>query len=720
MRRLILIVFAWMACLTVAAVPALRRRIVLTQPDGTLLQAVISGDERAHAVTDLQGHVLIQDSDKWWHYAAFRGDGSRYRSGYLAGRPAPTEVLSASFAPAQMWQAAPAAMTGFRVEGEEGSADPTGPVHRKCLILLAQFPDGEMKHTREDFERLIRERGYSQDGATGSMADYFEEQFRGDWTFTFEVSEIFTFDEPSSAYFSNDSRGNDDHPRSAVTELCQKAVDAGIDLAEYDGDGDGEVDNIFIIVAGKSEADGGDEDCVWPHMAYLQGDPAYHDATFGGVQVNRYTISTELQRLESGRFVLTGIGTLCHEYSHTFGLMDLYDVDYAGSGGLSSGMWRTTALMDAGNYNNAGRTPPHFNAVDYDHLGLGQVEELQEGAYVLEPISENRRYLRYETGVEGEYFLLECREARGWDAYIGGSGLLIYQVDRTSRSTGHSDSKGADVTADWRWRMNEVNCRPDHPCARLVSATPGIRAYNSAQEFQYNQSQLFYPAGEYAAFTALTTPAFIFWDGTESPLAITEITRDGNKVRFTVSKMTDVVVPEVAGVESFIFQDAAILRWAADTEGYSGHAYVSWGQAGTDGKELEIEPYAPGKYAVTLEGLTPGKAYRAVLSFRTSGISSKQVPVNFTTKYRYATSLPFIYVKSLTVGTDGTVPAGSVLPLRVYNLDKAVKVSWTFNGRPITPEGDGFYRLTRSGTLKATVEYQDGSQENIIKEITVK
>ena len=721
MKRVFLVLLLLLGCLRLSAVQAVRGVVTLYQPDGKAIRVRIVGDERKHAVMDLQGHVLVQGPDKYWNYACFMPDGSRRSSGYPAGEPAPQRVLSASFPVNELWadRASAKRLRPSVKAGEEPSADPA-PRDRYCLIIPIQFQDKEMGHTRENLDDMVNLHGYSADGATGSVMDYFEDQFRGDCSFHFVVTDIILLDGTSADYFANDEYGKDINAPAAVAEACTKAHELGVDFSGFDADGNGEVDNVFVIAAGKSEASGGDEDCVWPHMSYLRAYSDYKDFQLDGVYINKYNISAELQPADEGPYILSGIGTICHEFSHTLGLMDLYDTDYAGSGGQGSGLWYTTGLMDGGNYNNHEHTPPSYNAIDYDTLGMGNPEQLQVGSYVLEPVDENRRYLRYDTSTEGEYFLIECRRAAGWDKYIGGSGLLIYQIDKTGRRTGNSDYYERDLTALERWRFNEINCRPDHQCARLVSATPDIRAYNASGEFQRNQEQIFYPYKEHDAFTPLTSPAFVFWDGSESPLAITDITLDGDNVRFIVSRMVDVVIPEVTGVDSFIFQDAAIIRWEADNPAYEGPAYVVWGQAGTDGKEVEVNQYAPGKYSVTLEGLSPGKAYKAVLGFRSMGVSSKQVPVNFTTKFLYDDSMPFIYVANLARGEDGSVPAGSELPLRVYNLHDAASVEWEFGGSPVTVSPSGFFTLTRSGVLKAVVRYKSGGTEYISKEINVK
>ena len=95
-----------------------------------------------------------------------------------------------------------------------------------------------------------------------------------------------------------------------------------------------------------------------------------------GVRINRYACSSELRLSANNQPAIASIGTFCHEYAHTLGLPDLYDTDYQ-VGGLGAGTWRRVSLMDGGNYNNDGNTPPNFTAVDRDVLGLNAPQLLE-------------------------------------------------------------------------------------------------------------------------------------------------------------------------------------------------------------------------------------------------------------------------------------------------------------------------------------------------------
>ena len=82
---------------TVAASPARKGIVNLRQPDGTVIQAMITGDEHGHLTTTLDGCALAQDAEGWWCYARYDYYGHRLNTGERVGDPdTPGEVISAS------------------------------------------------------------------------------------------------------------------------------------------------------------------------------------------------------------------------------------------------------------------------------------------------------------------------------------------------------------------------------------------------------------------------------------------------------------------------------------------------------------------------------------------------------------------------------------------------------------------------------------------------
>ena len=124
----------------------------------------------------------------------------------------------------------------------------------------------------------------------------------------------------------------------------------------------------MIIYAGEGEADGGSEDTIWPHEWELQ----YVGLDFevaDGIKVNTYAVANEgsaQQDYWTGMeyFTINGIGTICHEFSHCLGLMDMYDVSYSGNYGM--GEW---SLMDQGSYLGNGFVPAGYTSYDKYCIG---------------------------------------------------------------------------------------------------------------------------------------------------------------------------------------------------------------------------------------------------------------------------------------------------------------------------------------------------------------
>ena len=447
---------------------------------------------------------------------------------------------------------------------------------------------------------------------------------------------------------------------------------------------------------------------MWPHQWTVP------NLSLDGKRVYSYALSTELtvqSQNSHGQLVwgLCSIGTFCHEYSHTLGLEDYYDTDEEGSGGFSNGLWASTALMDSGNFNDNGKTPPAYNAVDREILGIGNPEKMALGKYTLEPITENGRYLILENPKEkDDFFLFECRAQKGWDTYIGGSGLAIYHVDMSKHMAGWSDDAEREVTALYRWESNEVNCNPDFECADMMETS------SDAIEVR----QAFFPFRTINSFSAFSSPAFKFNDGTESPFAISNITRSGDKVTFVVYNSAD-VVPKAIDLKAEVYQDAAIMTWESDVAGFDGEATVTWGKTSGSMKTETVTPYEKGKFALTLEGLSPTTAYTVNVTFTRGGVTGETVTGDFLTKAEQSGGKPYIYLDYLSgYRTGGRFPAGVGLPLRVFNAIGR-RISWSYDGASVHTDGSGYFHPVKSGTLKAVVYNSDGSTDILAKEITI-
>lgn len=710
----ILFLLTFFLSVSALAGPVHDRMVTLVQPDGTSFAARFRGDEFIRIKTDLHGHAIMQDAEGWWCYASYETDGSKVCSGIRVGDKAPGSVISASIdiPYRKLYEHAGILKRSLAEQKEPTPVRTKGKTVKHGLVILAQFADLGFKHKRADFEALLTKEGYSMNNASGSAKEYFDAQFGGSVDFEFSVSDIVTLSQDLAYYGGNTSvaKGveSDKNPEEMVIEAC-RLVDPHIDFSLYDDDGDGEVDNVFVFFAGGDEAEGAGDDCIWSHAWYIK-DGAGRNLVLDGKTINRYACTSEMTRYQdaSGKIVqrLAGIGSFCHEYSHTLGLPDMYDTDYEASGGQADALWVSTSLMDGGNYNNLGSVPPNFNALEREILGLSEPVVIERsGVYRLEPVDKGGQCYRINTEEDDEYYLLECRSGAGWDAYVGGKGLLLYHIDKTQRSSGYSDSYGKDITADMRWTLyNEVNCRPDHQCADLIEAIPGAS----------NVRNVFYPV---YGVTDIDEESFSSWSGEVGRFAITGIRMEGENVVFNVIGGDEEVPPLPVSIGCEKFQDAAIITFESNRI-YDGEATISWGVTGKDVQTLNVASHEPGKYAVVLDGLTPRTSYTVTISFVLNDVAGKEGTVSFMTNSDNG-GYPYIYLKNVKRNPDGTFPMGSRLPLRIYNAIGAKDILWTFNGGWICPDKSGYYKVRKDGELKAVISWEDGSKDVLVKEIKI-
>ena len=714
-------IFALLTCslfsILASARPARTGMYTFYQPDGTSFQGRCYGDEFYKIKTTSEGCAIVQGEDGWWCYAEFDAEGARKSSGYHVGGIVPSNVLgnSRSIPYHKIKENALRKRQSHvndgreplmrRMLGERPAETKAGNVKTKHgLVILAQYSDVKFKHSKSNFADLLNKNGYSYNGAVGSAKQYFDDQFEGTVNFEFTVSDIVTLSNSMAYYGANDKDGYDKKPEDMVVEACQK-LDGSIDFSIYDDDNDGIIDNVFIFFAGEDEANGASEDCIWSHSWYVKSG-AGKTVVLDGKTLDCYACTSELNYDKD----LAGIGTFCHEYSHTFGLPDFYDTDYDDAGGWAAGLWLSTSLMDGGNMNNNDNTPPYYNAIEREILGLAKPVVLEnDGVYTLSPIQDNLVY-RLDTDKDDEYYLFECRSNNGWDKHIGGNGMLIYHIDKTTRYL-------------TRWTEdNTVNAFQSHQCADLIEADSRTDAITESTYYTAfkNISGVFFPYNSVNSLTPTSNPVLKFWSGKEGEISINNIKRDGSNVTFSVSGFSETTTPPVAmTIKTENFMDAAIINFDSSWA-YEGEATVTWGRTGQETTVTKVLPYQPGKYSLILEGLIPGnKTYTVNIMFEINGVTGNSATTSFMTSKEAAVDWPYIYLGKNKTKKDGTFAIGTKIALRVYKAAEAKEIRWTLNDSDIAPEGDGYYRIQESGTLKAYVTWEDGSMDIIEKKINL-
>ena len=494
MKKIVVFLFAVLCCMaTVHAVPAYRGLITFTQPDGSTIRVRLHGDEFCHWMTDESGQEIAPDAD-----------------GYF--RPVSIDTHNARVAAGERRRSR--ANAARRRSGE-------GPVaigKKHFLVILVEFKDEHFTYSGNDFVNLLNEVGYDGNGGTGSARDFYFDNSHGGFEPVFDVYGPVEISNDKAYYGGNDSNGDDLRPEEAIIEGC-RALDSSIDFSQYDNDGDGEVDLVFMYYAGKGEADGGSTDCIWPHQWDLTS-AAGASLRLDGKKIDKYACTNEIVGYGDLLGQLCGIGTACHEFGHAMGLPDMYDTN-ENTNGNAGGLY-DYSTMCSGSYNNEGRTPPYFNIEERILLGWLDESALQEfpssGTYTLGSVNGDVAY-KSPTDMDGEYFLYECRSKQGWDAYIPEAGLIVYHVDKSSRKVQVSSTSIPAITLWENWTIyNALNANGSHPCFYVVPA-------GSQSSLNYNSGKFAFPGKANAtSFTATS------WNGVASDVKLSSISYAGNTV----------------------------------------------------------------------------------------------------------------------------------------------------------------------------------------------
>ena len=460
MKKMMTLLSLMVVAMTMMAVPAKRGLWkTLTLQDGTEVKAMLVGDEHGHFWRAENGKAYLEQEGTTYFKAI---DDKQLVAKAKARR-----------------QQANAKRAMRRTFGH-----PTTILgQKKAIMLLVNFNDTSFKAANDSvlFTRIANEEGFSEGKFKGSMKDYFKAQSRGQFVIDFDVVGPLKVSKNYSYYGENDLQGEDKHSAEMVIEAVTKAKEIVEDWTPYDWDGDGEVDQVYVVYAGKGEADGGASNTIWPHAYDLNSAKDYDDGT-GAVTVgenlvvNSYACGPELDGQTSD---VGGIGTMCHEYSHCLGYPDFYDIDYSGGQGMGE-----YDLMDQGSYNGGGFQPAGYTSYERWFAGWETPIELDSVDVAITDMKSlqngGESYIIYNKGNRNEYFMLENRQKEGWDATLPYEGLLILHCDH-------------DVSA---WEANGPNDDPNHQRMTVVPADGEYSYYTYNGSKYYDPAELFPYEGE--------------------------------------------------------------------------------------------------------------------------------------------------------------------------------------------------------------------------------
>lgn len=472
MLRYIFLLFATCA-LHVFAVPVKPEWHSHKQPDGTMLQVMLCGDEHLHYYKTIDNVPLVRDSIGNFYYAQALGFGLT-STGVLAHNPEQRSesemvVISQEEDVRQLRRYSPrkSMPQQTRMQRRTKTRAISDGKEKRGLVVMVSFTDRTFSSDTATvvWNNILNAENFKGYGAYGSVHDYFLDQSYGQFNLKFDLAGPVQLPKSCYYYGQNNPINNDDidiHMDELIVTAC-KEIDKDINFKDYDWDGDGYVDQIFFLYAGWGEAVyGADSRLIWPHEYWLHG---YKDYPFGltldGVIISHYACGSEMSGRELVSKSLSGIGTFCHEFSHCLGLPDFYT--YTGIDIM--GEWD---IMSGGNYNGDGWCPPNYLSYERELCGWITPMVLDKPASIVDmkPLSDfGQAYKIVNDALDkskDEYYLLENRQKTGWDKFVPGHGMVVLHVDYDEEA----------------WFYNTVNDVYSHPRMTII---PANNSYLSAK-----------------------------------------------------------------------------------------------------------------------------------------------------------------------------------------------------------------------------------------------
>lgn len=451
MRKIFLSLAMALAAFTTAqADKAWPYPITITQSDGTAITVRMHGDEHFFWYTDMDGNILERRGNDFTPVATTP-------EAYLA-------QAKAAQAKAARREPIAASASLFPHTGSP-----------KAVVVLAEFQDRKftVANPKVNFDQYLNKEGvttltdygHGEHLNYGSVRQYFIDQSDGKFSPQFDVYGPITLPHPMAYYGGSDDNGRDERYLQLLQDACAAVVDS-VDFAQYDQDGDGKIDLVYVVYAGYGQSSGAETYTMWPKRF-----PASTiTATYDGKGINQGGISNELmgyegafgytsetvKTFETATKYINGIGLFVHEFSHCLGLPDFYPTNtssYYDNQGMED--W---SVMDNGEYSSMGRCPVAYTAWEREAMGWDNIPTITTaGQYRLDgQVAGGTNAVKVANPANSnEYFVLQHYEDRRWNQRVARSGtynpdtkgLLIYHVNYNSSFNLYSNSVNNTIGA---------------------------------------------------------------------------------------------------------------------------------------------------------------------------------------------------------------------------------------------------------------------------------
>ena len=391
------------------------------QPDGTVINCFVSGDEYFNWLHDQDGFTIIQADDGYFYYGETAGD-IVIPTKFQVGVVNPLQAGLAKWAKISLKEYRKKRDFYAKDVDKSVMAPHTGTLNN--LVVYIRFNDDtEFDTPRQSYDNLFNP-------LTGStLKSYYKEVSYDNLTISsshYPACDMNTnlsyrdthnrnYFQPYNATtnpngYTESQRTQREHAllRDAITWINANSPIPG-DL-NIDGDNDGRVDNVCFVIRGSN---GAWAELLWAHRWAL----FTYNVYINGKRVYDYTFQPETQ---------VDVNTLCHEMFHALGAPDLYH--YTDNGIAPVGPWD---IMESGFAHMGAYMKWKYT----NHAWINSIPEITtSGTYSLHPLASpsNNCYKIASPNSLSQYFVVEYRKKLGvFEGTLPGSGMLVYRIDTT-------------------------------------------------------------------------------------------------------------------------------------------------------------------------------------------------------------------------------------------------------------------------------------------------
>jgi len=578
MKKTSLLLIFILAAIISNAVNVKFQKHQITQPDGTVINCFVSGDEFFNWIHDENGYSIIKGSDGYYCYAIKENE-KIIASDYRVNTINPADVgISKWIKISEKEYSKKRDSFLAPMKAGPSNAPHTGALNNIVIYIRFQGED-DFSTTRNEYDNNLNPttgeslksyfKEVSYDQLTINSTHYPDCALPATTNASYEDSHTRDYFQPYDASTNpNGYQGNESITREhqllvdAVNWVnANYPIDGGLNI---DGDGDGDVDNVCFMIRGNS---GDWAELLWAHRWVLYSQPVY----INGKRVYDYTFQPENQ---------VEVRTLCHEMFHALGAPDLYHY-YEGTYLDPVGTWD---LMESGFV--------HMGAyMKYKYANgkwISNIPEITtEGTYTLNPLtsSTNNCYKIASPNSSDEYFVLEYRKQSGdFESNIHGDGLLVYRIN--TNFEGNAGYNGSSV-------FDEV----------YIYRPGGTISSNGTISNAYFSSE----AGR-IAINDLSNPASFLSDDSDGGLQISNITSASSTISFDIAYKPSIEITSTEEVSTTLYPIPVKIEFSEDVTGFElNDIYIGNGnlenfnQVSNSIYTLDVTPLKAGKVYVRID-----------------------------------------------------------------------------------------------------------------------